>query len=214
MFGSRKRKEQKSAQWQELVERAADQALRARAMFDEPQAAIAEVREELGSLYARRVGAPKAAIEAIAADADEARESMDSILGGFDDTHAENVAEQHDDPEVLQALVDYYVQLGEVLVDAIDSYLPFVDTYRELLEQARAAVERVAPVRARVHEALAAAEPEVEAKGGHAARARITGIVERLAALDAGAVVPTEDRTLSARYRELDLELAELRDSL
>ncbi|KQV05644.1 MULTISPECIES: hypothetical protein [unclassified Kitasatospora] len=219
MFGSKKRREQRAAEYQGLRIRAVEQAVQSRELVADAQRTLGSHREEVDQLYALRIGVPVLRLQPTLDEADELLLPFESLVEEFDARHVQFSEFDGDDPDALEAIVDFYVTSAESLSELADAYDSILGVYTGALEVARAGIEKVAPARARAHESLAGATAELAAlndaaKGVHSARATLAAATERLTALDGGTAPISEERTVSDQYREVERDLAELRDRL
>ncbi|MFF5130754.1 hypothetical protein ACFY41_27985 [Streptomyces syringium] len=98
------------------------------------------------------------------------------------------------------------------LEGATESLLGLRNTLLELRD-------KVAPIRARAHAARAAAANELTwagpaAQGRFALEARLNAVGDRLRALDAGHIEVDPDRKVTDWYRDVETEIAEIRDAI
>ncbi|MGI5528791.1 hypothetical protein ACQEVX_15695 [Streptomyces syringium] len=94
-----------------------------------------------------------------------------------------------------------------------------INSFLELRDKLLELRDKVAPIRARAHAAMAAAANELtwagpDAQGRFALEARLNAVGDRLRALDAGHIEVDPDRKVTDWYRDVETEIAEIRDAV
>ncbi|SPE55977.1 hypothetical protein SNS2_2715 [Streptomyces netropsis] len=146
-------------------------------------------------------------------------DSVDSMIAMYEDMRASWCDVADTDFEAIKAAAEFFTEYSQNcasmvpdLEGATESLLGLRNTLLELRD-------KVAPIRARAHAAMAAAANELAwdgpaVQGRFALEARLNAVGDRLRALDAGHIEVEPDRKVTDWYRDVEAEIAEIRDAV
>ncbi|MFI8941160.1 hypothetical protein [Streptomyces syringium] len=122
------------------------------------------------------------------------------------------------DLEAVAAASEYFSEHCDHCASHVAELDGAINSFLELRSKLVELREKVAPIRERAHTSLAAAKNELEhavsVQGRFALTARLNAVSDRLSDLDAGNVEPDPNRKVTDWYRDVETEIAEIRDAV
>ncbi|GAA3502292.1 hypothetical protein GCM10019016_094000 [Streptomyces prasinosporus] len=202
----------------EAVERTLDSTDETHVALMELATAMADEVEAVRALLDGRDGVP---VDAVRRQLDSAVSTLGDLQEAaqqYLEDRARAVAELGNGVDAalpwLEVLVEQakgMAEAGEELVGATESLV----SLRERIENLRA---ELVPLRERLHAAVRAARGELHAAQGaggwYGWQADLAALDDRLTALEEGRVIPTPEHKVSDHYRDLERDVAALRDTM
>ncbi|CAL9597469.1 hypothetical protein SUDANB176_05362 [Streptomyces sp. enrichment culture] len=188
-----------------------------------------EALGELITATAKEVGAVQALLggrDGVPVDAIRRQlEATVSTLGDLQDVglqYLENreraVAELSNGVDAALPWLEVLVEQAGGMAEAGEELVGMTESLASLRERTERLRGELIPLRERVHAAVRAAQGELHAAQGaggwYGWQADLAALGDRLTALEEGRVIPTAERKVSDHYRELEREVAALRDTM
>ncbi|MGW7255886.1 hypothetical protein [Streptomyces sp. NPDC054834] len=223
MWGRRRaRREQEAAQ---AVEALAGSLRSTIDSADETHQALLEMREqlaqelaEIAALLGHRDGMPVDAIRQQTDVAARILAGVDRMSEEYGDTRALLFGKGENDLDEIMPVLEELVAHAQGMAEVGESFVGLIESMLELRERTHLLREDLIPLRERVHAAFRAAQKELDATHGapgwFGRQATLAALGHRLTALAEGRVIPTQKRKVSDQYRDLERDIAELRDTL
>ncbi|GAA2913782.1 hypothetical protein GCM10020221_06840 [Streptomyces thioluteus] len=139
---------------------------------------------------------------------------------GYDEARALWRHPETEDAAALAEAAGHFRDLTELGSELLESLTETIDVMAGLRDKLAELPGKIAPIRERVQASLAAARTELAWAGGSAAQgryaleARLHAAEDRLRELDAGRVEVTPGRKFTDLYRDVEVQVAEVRDAL
>ncbi|MEV6775206.1 hypothetical protein [Streptomyces syringium] len=178
-----------------------------------------EVRADVESVLGQGDGLPAKAVRAQLEEAGELwswfhestalYERMRGLWGDLD---------SGGDLQALAAASEYFSEYCDHCASHVAELDGAINSFLELRSKLVELREKVAPIRERAHTSMAAARDELESaaslQGKFALTARLNAVSDRLSDLDTGNVEPDPNRKVTDWYRDVETEIAEIRDAV
>ncbi|MFD9003129.1 hypothetical protein ACFV0T_19470 [Streptomyces sp. NPDC059582] len=223
MWGRRRARREQEAQ--EAVEGLAASFRSTVEGADRSHEALLELREalaqelaEIAVLLGRRDGVPADAIRGQTDAAARVLADVDGMSERYTETRAHLVGKDLDDLGEIMPSLEELVEQAQEMAAAGEPFVEAIESVMELRRTTERLRDDLVPLRERIHAAHRAARDELAAAQGapgwFGRQATLATLGDRLTALDEGRVTPTPEHNVTDHYRELEREIAELRDVL
>lgn len=177
-----------------------------------------EVRGDVESLLGQGDGLPVKAVRAQLEEAGELWSWFHESTALYERTRdLWSDLDSGGDLEALTAASEHFSEHCDHCASHVAELDSAINSFLELRSKLVELREKVAPIRERTHTSLAAARSELEhaasVQGKFALTARLNAVSDRLGDLDAGSVEPDPHRKVTDWYRDVETEIAEIRDA-
>ncbi|MFF4409082.1 hypothetical protein ACFY2W_32140 [Streptomyces sp. NPDC001262] len=222
-----RRRAQRAQEYEAAVAEARTDLAEVLRIADETHAGIADVFDRLRDAYAmieelldQGDGLPAKSARAQLACHREAWDEIEEGMASF--VEARRAWHGHrPDADLLELteaaghFADYVSSCAETMEEMAGLMISFHDLYRNMLELR----DKLAPIRDRAHAAVAAAANELAwagptAQGKFALEVRLHTVGDRLRELDSGRVELEPGRKVTDWYRDVEAEIAEIREAV
>ncbi|WP_330460072.1 hypothetical protein OIB37_26330 [Streptomyces sp. NBC_00820] len=226
MWGRRRaRREQETAEAAEVAGSLADSLRATVDSADETHRGLLELREhlarqlaEIAVLIGHGDGLPVDAIRRQTDTAELLLSEVDRMSGDYAETRSLLVGKDEGDLDEIMPALEALAEHAQGMAEVGESLAGLTESMGELREGAQRLRGELIPLRERVRAALSDADDELTASRGapgwFGRQASLANLGDRLTALDEGRVVPTPEHTVSDFYRELERDIAALRDEM
>lgn len=223
MWGRRRARREQEAQ--EAVEALAESFRSTLEQADQAHQALLELREalarelaEIAVLLGHRDGLPVDAIREQTDAAARVLADVDGMSERYAETRALLVGKDATDLDEVMPALEELVEQAQEMAEAGEPFVGAIESVLELRRTTERLRDDLVPLRERIHAAFRSARDELTAAQGtpgwFGRQANLAVLGDRLTALDEGRVTPTPERKVSDHYRELERELAVLRDAM
>lgn len=192
---------------------------------DRAHQALLELREalarelaEIAVLLGRGDGLPADAIREQTDAAARVLADVDGMSERYTETRALLVGKDLDDLDAIMPSLEELVEQAQEMAAAGEPFVEAIESVGELRRTTERLRDDLVPLRERIHSAHRAARDELAAARGASGwfgrQATLAALGDRLSALDEGRVTPTPEHKVTDHYRELEGEIAAVRDAL
>ncbi|MEU7043877.1 hypothetical protein AB0A77_22795 [Streptomyces varsoviensis] len=194
----------------------------AHAALQDARVRFEEVIDQISATFGFGDGVPVDSVRAQLAQGQETLENVSETMSVFEDMHA-----TWDDSDMLvdsefeeiKSAAEFFTEYGQNCVPLISQLESITQTFAGLRDKLLGLPAKIAPIRDRAYAAIAAATGELASAGPavpgrFAIEARLNAVGDRLRALDAGNVEIEPGRLVTDWYRDVETEIAEIRDSI
>ncbi|MGW1726236.1 hypothetical protein ACWCQK_25255 [Streptomyces sp. NPDC002306] len=192
---------------------------------DRAHQALLELREalarelaEIAVLLGRGDGLPADAIREQTDAAARVLADVDGMSERYTETRALLVGKDPDDLDAIMPSLEELVEQAQEMAAAGEPFVEAIESVGELRRTTERLRDDLVPLRERIHSAHRAARDELAAARGASGwfgrQATLAALGDRLSALDEGRVTPTPEHKVTDHYRELEREIAAVRDAL
>lgn len=163
-------------------------------------------------------GLPVNTVRAQLAQGQATWDSVDSMIATYEDMRASWCDAEDADFDAIKAAAEFFTEYSQSCAATVPELEGATESLLGLRNKLLELRAKVAPIRDRAHTAFAAAYSELSqagaAQGRFALEARLNAIGDHLRALDAGSVEVDPDRKVTDWYRDVETEIAEIRDGI
>ncbi|MGX8906746.1 hypothetical protein ACR820_16210 [Streptomyces netropsis] len=164
-------------------------------------------------------GLPANTVRAQLAQSQATWDSVDSMIATYEDMRATWCDLADADFEAIKSAAEFFTEYSQNCASVVPDLEGATDSFIGLRDTLLGLRDKVAPIRTRVHAAMAAAADELAwagpaAQGRFALEARLNAVGDRVRALDAGHIEVEPDRKVTDWYRDVETEIAEIRDAV
>ncbi|MEV6775207.1 hypothetical protein [Streptomyces syringium] len=163
-------------------------------------------------------GLPVNTVRAQLAQGQATWDSVDSTLATYEDMRASWCDFEDADFESIKAAAEFFTEYSQSCASTVPNLEGATESLLGLRNKLLELRIKVAPIRERAHTAFAAAYAELSqagaVQGRFALEARLNAIGDHLRALDAGSIEVDPDRKVTDWYRDVETEIAEIRDAV
>ncbi|MFF5130751.1 hypothetical protein ACFY41_27965 [Streptomyces syringium] len=191
------------------------------AMVGRAFGAVDRMHREIEEMIGRGEGLPTKSVRARLAEQEALWDEFHRETVAYDDKRHPWRGRGVEDAELAQIAPyrEYFVAYVESCVPVMEHLTELIGDLRELQASLTELSESLAPIRERTHAALAAAAHELawagpSAQGKFALEVRLNAVGDRLRELDAGLVDFSAGDSITAWYRDVETEIAEIRDAM
>ncbi|MEV0260894.1 hypothetical protein AB0I49_06040 [Streptomyces sp. NPDC050617] len=190
--------------------------------LQDARARFEEALDQISATFGFGDGVPVDSIRGQLAQSQDTLESVSSMMSTFEEMHA-----TWDDSDMLvdsefeeiKSAAEFFTEYGQYCASMLPTLEGVTESLARLRDKLLGLPAKIAPVRERAYAAMAAATGELTSAGPSvpgrfALEARLNAAGDRLRALDAGHVEIDPDRKISDLYRDVETEIAEIRDAV
>ncbi|MEW2575751.1 hypothetical protein [Streptomyces syringium] len=164
-------------------------------------------------------GLPVNTVRAQLAQGQATWDSVDSMLATYEDMRASWCDVESADFDAIKAAAEFFTEYSQSCASTVPDLEGATESLLGLRNKLLELRDKVAPIRERAHTAMAAAANELAwsgpaAQGRFALEARLNAVGDRLRALDAGHIEVDPDRKVTDWYRDVETEIADIRDGI
>ncbi|GGR23263.1 hypothetical protein WEB32_15240 [Streptomyces netropsis] len=145
-------------------------------------------------------------------------DSVDSMIATYEDMRATWCDLADADFEAIKSAAEFFTEYSQSCASTVPDLEGATESLLGLRNKLLELRVKVAPIRERAHTSFAAAHAELSqagtVQGRFALEARLNAIGDRLRALDAGSVEVDPDRKVTDWYRDVETEIADIRDAV